>query len=288
MFGPGTAFSGEKTMDKARMAENAARGATGLTSLGLAEDGVLALIMRNDFAMFEAQAAAALLGLFFVPINWHFTHEEVGYVLADCGARVLVVQSDLLAGIEPGIPAGVKVIVVPTAEELTQAYGLDKAACDPAPGARLWGEWIKDFEPWTEAPRAERGLMTYTSGTTGRPKGVVKPAMTAEQSKTAKQIIDLAYGCRPGRCFLLTGPCYHIAVIHSAYMALMDEGDLVITRRNSSNWWNATASPMPIWCPPCFTACSSCPMKCAAVMTSPRWNILRTARHLARPKSNKP
>ena len=143
----------------------------------------------------------------------------------------MIVQADLLGQIEKGIPAGVEVIVVPTADEVRDAYGLDEAACRAAPGARVWSDWIAGFAPWTEPPLAERGIMTYTSGTTGRPKGVVKPAMTADQSRTAKQISNIAYGNRPGRCFLLTGPCYHIAVIHSAFMVLIDDADLVITAR---------------------------------------------------------
>ena len=52
--------------------------------------------MRNDIAFMEATYAAQTLGAYAVPINWHFKAEEIGYILADCGASVLVGHADLL------------------------------------------------------------------------------------------------------------------------------------------------------------------------------------------------
>ena len=106
----------------------------GLRALGVAEDDSVALMLRNDFATFEVNMAAGQLGAYAVPINWHFTPEEAGYILADCGAKVLVVHADLLAQIAAGIPAGVKVLVVPTPPEIGDAYGVP-AEQPPAPAA---------------------------------------------------------------------------------------------------------------------------------------------------------
>ena len=87
-----------------------ARAAGGLRSLGIGEDDSVALMLRNDFATFEVNMAAGQLGAYAVPINWHFTPEEAGYILMDCAAKVLVAHSDLLAQIASGVPAGVKVL----------------------------------------------------------------------------------------------------------------------------------------------------------------------------------
>jgi acyl-CoA synthetase (AMP-forming)/AMP-acid ligase II len=57
--------------------------------------------MRNDIAFLEASYAAMMLGAYAVPINWHFKGEEVAYVLADSGSRVLVGHTDLLAARRP-------------------------------------------------------------------------------------------------------------------------------------------------------------------------------------------
>ena len=65
-------------------------------------------MLRNDFATFEANMAAGQLGAYAVPINWHFTPEEAGYILADCRAKVLVIHADLLAQVAAGIPVGIE------------------------------------------------------------------------------------------------------------------------------------------------------------------------------------
>ena len=102
--------AGERFRSWADIQANAARAAGGLAGLGVREDDSVALMLRNDFPTFETNMAASQLGAYAVPINWHFTPEEAGYILSDCAAKVLVVHSDLLAQIGPGIPAGVKVL----------------------------------------------------------------------------------------------------------------------------------------------------------------------------------
>ena len=101
---------------------NAARAAGGLRALGVAEDDSVALMLRNDFATFEVNMAAGQLGAYAVPINWHFTPEEAGYILADSHAKVLVIHADLLAQIASGIPVDMKVLVVPTPPEIGVDY----------------------------------------------------------------------------------------------------------------------------------------------------------------------
>ena len=54
---------------------------------GVGEDDSVALMLRNDFATFEVNMAAGQLGAYAVPINWHFTPEEAGYILRDCARQ---------------------------------------------------------------------------------------------------------------------------------------------------------------------------------------------------------
>src|SRR3954470_15731661 len=122
--------AGERFRSWAEIQTNAARGAGALASLGVAEDDSVALLLRNDFATFEVNMAAGQLGAYAVPINWHFTPEEAGYILGGCRAKVLVAHADLYAQIAAGVPAHVKVFVVPVPEEIAAAYGVaaDKQA----------------------------------------------------------------------------------------------------------------------------------------------------------------
>jgi len=163
--------SGERFRSWPEIQANAARAAGGLKALGVAEDDSVALMLRNDFATFEVNMAAGQLGGYAVPINWHFTPEEAGYILTDCGAKVLVAHADLLAQIAPGIPVGVKVLVVPMPPELGDAYGVP-AERRTAPGVETWEAFVLASAPNPESPKLSRGSMIYTSGTTGRPKGV--------------------------------------------------------------------------------------------------------------------
>ena len=112
--------AGERFRSWADIQANAGRGANALESLGVGEDDSVALMLRNDFATFEVNFAAGQLGAYAVPINWHFTPEEAGYILADSGAKVLIAHTDLLGQISSGVPAGVKVLAVPTPEEIAR------------------------------------------------------------------------------------------------------------------------------------------------------------------------
>ncbi|NJO23911.1 MAG: AMP-binding protein [Sphingomonadales bacterium] len=107
-------------------------------------------MLRNDFAFLEASLAAVRIGAYAVPINWHFKAEEVAYVLADCGARVLVAHADLLAGVAGAIPAGVSVLVVETPPEIASAYG--GGPVDVPPGATAWDSWLAGQDLWQGAP----------------------------------------------------------------------------------------------------------------------------------------
>ncbi|MBV9064914.1 MAG: AMP-binding protein, partial [Methylobacteriaceae bacterium] len=90
---------------RANLRDDARDAAAGFDALGVGEGSSVALLMRNDFAFFEASLAAVRLGAYAVPINWHFKADEVGYILRDCDARVLVVHADLLPAIQEAIPA---------------------------------------------------------------------------------------------------------------------------------------------------------------------------------------
>ena len=116
--------AGERFRSWADIQANAARAAGGLAALGVGEDDSVALMLRNDFATFEVNMAAGQLGAYAVPINWHFTPEEAGYIIRDSAAKVLVAHSDLLAQIASGVPEGVRVLVVPTPEEIAAAYNV--------------------------------------------------------------------------------------------------------------------------------------------------------------------
>ena len=205
--------AGERFRSWSDIQANAARAAEGLSVLGVCEDDSMALMLRNDFATFEVNMAAGQLGAYAVPLNWHFTPEEAGYILRDCAAKVLVAHSDLLAQIAPGVPEGVKVLVVPTPEEIAAAFSVPADRRVAPAGAMPWDDFVAASPPRTAPPTAARGSMIYTSGTTGRPKGVRRRPSTPEQQAAAGQEAATFWGLKPDPAIvvLMNGPMYHSA-----------------------------------------------------------------------------
>src|ERR1700720_4765112 len=112
-------------------------------------------MLHNNFATFEVNMAAGQLGAYAVPINWHFTPEEAGYIMADSRAKVLVIHADLLAQIASGIPVERKVLVGPTPPETGDAYGV-AAGRRSAPGAETWDEFVAASAANPEPPKLSR------------------------------------------------------------------------------------------------------------------------------------
>jgi long-chain acyl-CoA synthetase len=169
----------------------------------------VALMLRNDFATFEVNMAAGQLGAYAVPINWHSTPEEAGYILADSRAKVLVIHADLLGQIASGIPVDMKVIVVPTPPEIGDAYGVP-AERRSASGAESRDEFVAASAANPEPPKLS---MIYTSGTTGRPKGVRRQPSTPELQAKGAEEFGKYFGlvADPSIVVMMNGPMYHSA-----------------------------------------------------------------------------
>ena len=178
----------------------ARRAASGLAALGVAEGDTVALLLRNDFAFVEASQAAAMLGVYLVPLNWHGQSAEVRYVLEDCHPKVLIAHSDLLANVREALPAGLTLISVPA----PSGAGKERIG-----SALEWNTWLAQHAPWDRPPPATRSTMIYTSGTTGRPKGVRRQPASAEQMAAMAAMFRHVYGTGPGIRSLVAGPLYH-------------------------------------------------------------------------------
>ena len=205
-------ISGERQLGYPDIHARIARATTGFKALGLAGGRPVALMLRNDFPLFEASAAAAALGSPVVPINWHLKADEVSYILADCGADILVCHADLLPQIREGLPGSLKLLVVATPPEIAAAYGVAPAATHVPDGLTEWERWRDSHAP-SQQPPGRAAPMFYTSGTTGRPKGVRRKPMTAEQAAAAERVSGITYGVKPNedQVILMNGPMYHSA-----------------------------------------------------------------------------
>jgi long-chain acyl-CoA synthetase len=203
----------DRFVPRGEIYDHGARAARGLASLGVRRGDVIATFLRNDVVFFEAAVAAATLGAIIVPINWHFKSDEMRYVLEDSGAKVLVAHADLLAGVPGAVPDGVVTLSVPGSD-----------------GRDDWGQWLAGFEPWSDAPQTPEFSMNYTSGTTGRPKGVRREPLTDEgRAAMARMFTQLRVGSATRT--IVAAPLYHAAPFGFSMSVLAAGGFIVLMSR---------------------------------------------------------
>jgi len=203
--------SGDRATPPEAIEANVRRIAGGFDRLGVRPGDCVAILMRNDIAFLEATYAAATLGAYAVPINWHLKPDEVRYILDDCAAKVLVGHSDLLHPLDGLLPAGLAVFAIAPPPEVLQHFPADPASLSPPPGIQEFGAWAATQEPYAGAALPAPMSMIYTSGTTGRPKGVRRAAPSPVEAKATEALRALVYGLKPGVRALLPGPLYHSA-----------------------------------------------------------------------------
>lgn len=202
----------------------AARAATGLSQLGPDPEQAIAIFLRNDVAFMEATETARILGLYAVPVNWHYGPEEANYILNDCNVCALVIHADLYRTIKDGIPENVRVFVVETPKEIRDAYGLAADQCTVPDGCTNWYEWLEQFEPMDKGDTPSPGAMIYTSGTTGNPKGVRRKPKNDGEMDAMMAVIKSVFGLREGVRTIIPAPMYHSAP--NSYSAISFNGNL--------------------------------------------------------------
>jgi fatty-acyl-CoA synthase len=170
--------------------------ASGLRALGLAKGDRVAIIAPNTPAMLEAHFGVPAAGLALVPINIRLASDEVGYILGHSGAKVLLVDHEFEGLIRPLDLAarGLRVIRIDDTGAAGDPYEDFLAAASPAP-----------CEPWLD-DEYETISINYTSGTTGRPKGVMVHHRGAYLNALGETIeTGLSFDAR----YLWTLPMFH-------------------------------------------------------------------------------
>ncbi len=223
-------ISGDRTIEAGELAGRAGRAAAALQALGIGAGDTVATLLRNDFPSFELLNAAGQLGALVVPINWHSVGPDVAYILQDSGARLLVAHADLYRPLAASIPEGVKVCLVETPPEIAAAYNVSPDDAALRPGDLAWNTFRDSHEAGTLPPPAQPGgSMMYTSGTTGRPKGVRRIVRSDTERAGLTEMLSTVFGFddKPMKV-ALTGPMYHSAPGAHAVMALAFGADIVL------------------------------------------------------------
>lgn len=168
---------------------------------GLREGDVVAILMENNQHIHAVMWAARRSGLYYVPISTHLTPAEAAYIIDNSGAKAIVGSAklrDTLAGLGDELPNGL-------------------------PGTLLIADG--DLDGWLRYPEAvadqpdtpiddelDGDLLQYSSGTTGRPKGIKRELPHVHPSETPGMMAALVgFWMHPDAVYLSPAPLYHTA-----------------------------------------------------------------------------
>ncbi len=212
-----TVFEGETTT-YGEMARRATALAGGLAEQGVGRGDVVALLSYNSPEFLETVFAANYLGAIAMPINWRLAAPEVRYILEHSGSRALVCDDRLIDLARQAIKgmdgALVRVCAAPTTE-----VGWTSLADLRRP------DWA---EPCVHAGADDVHRLMYTSGTTGRPKGV----MISHANLAWKNLAHIVeFGFTSHDLGLACGPLYHVGALDLTTTTLIAAGATTIIHR---------------------------------------------------------
>jgi long-chain acyl-CoA synthetase len=207
------------TWTRLQLLEEGNRVANGLLALGLKPGDVVAVAMPNCFEWLAAWLACSQIGIYLLPVNWTLAKDELCHLLADSGASVLLTHHRL-EGVVNVTHAGACV---------THKFSVGHVA-----GCRSYQDYfdVHDIAP----PPIQRAgeLLNYTSGTTGRPKAVLR--RLSRHSPVARYRDSLAWrrnvlGIPVGgdTSHLVCSPLYHLGSLFWAIHALHMGHRIVLT-----------------------------------------------------------
>src|SRR5664279_4299504 len=180
----------DDTRTYAELDDRARRVAHVLHALGVRRGDRVAIMVPNSIEYFEAAHGAGRLGGIVVPVNIHFKADEAGWVVADSGATAVVVAEQFLPALE-GVPSVPRLVV---------GDGYERALAAAPDGEVEAPEVIGDGWPT---------VMAYTSGTTGRPKGVAIGEDDFRRRAEGVAAGGERWGLGPDDVHLAVGPLYH-------------------------------------------------------------------------------
>ncbi|MFI7616486.1 AMP-binding protein [Nonomuraea terrae] len=176
------ALLGEEGTTYGALLSRVNQASNGLTSRGAGQGDCVVTVLKNGLDFLTMMLATYQIGAYLVPVNWHYTTEEIDYIISDCGAKVVI-----------------------------------------SPDTLTVGELVAGQPSTPPAHRRAGSMMLYTSGTTGRPKGVRRRLLDLTPEELYPILMRKSwrhFGLPAGGVHLVCSQLYHSAPYGQAMMAL--------------------------------------------------------------------
>ncbi|WP_017666506.1 acyl-CoA synthetase [Sandarakinorhabdus sp. AAP62] len=190
-----------------------------LRSLGLQRGDSIAVLMLNEIDFLPICWAAARAGLIYVAMSTKLTADEAGYIAQDSAARAIFCSPALAAVAVAATPG-----LAPSARFCTGGG---------APGCTSFAAAIADLPTSRIADESSGRDMLYSSGTTGRPKGVRGPLPEGpiDQVDALSGMVAALYQFAPGMKYLSPAPLYHAAPLRYCMSVHKFGGTVVVMEK---------------------------------------------------------
>jgi acyl-CoA synthetase (AMP-forming)/AMP-acid ligase II len=218
---PAVITSAGVTVTYGQLEERSCRLAQALSAHGLRPEDHVAVLLPNDHRTHEVVWGLQRSGLYLTLVNTHLTPDEAAYIVNDCGAHVLITSTQLAEVAEALL-------------ELTPAIGLRLAVGDgPLPGHLNFDDFVAGHPATPLAEEQEGSAMLYSSGTTGRPKGIRRPLSGRPfgAEATLAPMLGGLMGFAEGDVYLSPAPLYHSAPLLWSMTAHRLGGTVVVMER---------------------------------------------------------
>ncbi|MBA3743062.1 acyl-CoA synthetase [Sporichthya sp.] len=189
-----------RTVTYAELDERSNRLAQWWYAVGLRTGDGVAMLLTNTAEVLEIYWAAIRSGLYVTAINYNLSADEASYIVNDANVRSLIVHADL---------AELATQVAANCPDLGR-----KLAIGPVDGYADYEATLAGSDPAPLAHEPRGADMLYSSGTTGRPKGIRLPipgTRIAEDPGTVTNLIKAVWGFGSDTVYLSPAPMYHAA-----------------------------------------------------------------------------
>ncbi len=210
-----------QTVTYGQLDERSNRLAHVFRDLGLQRGDHIALMLENHPRFFEIVWAAQRSGLYYTAISSRLTPNEAAYIVDDCAAQAFVTSKKL---------ANVAELITADTPKVRLRLMID--AGDSLPNGYESYEDTVAQQPTTPIDDEAMGYdMLYSSGTTGRPKGVQVPLPEGDIATTPMPVNllgQMLYGFRPDMRYISPAPLYHAAPLRFCVAVMQSGGTVVV------------------------------------------------------------